>query len=279
VAVTAIQTIGDAPSREAEWRDDQNRSYRQTLRVITDSAADDQYTVVAAVSAVYPLYSAHASDSLALLKTIRPRATEHPRRWEVELEWNTDTEQEIELSPLNRPPTTRYSTEVVSRAVDEDLAGNAVRNSAGEPFEPPAELEVPRLVIQVQHNKESVDAPDIVANYLRRTNSVSWRGFAAGTVLLREFTADEEFEGGVYFFNTNWTFVVEPEGWLLRLLDHGRNYLSAGALVPVVDANGSPRADGGLLDGAGGLLAVGGTPVFREFTVFGEADFNDLALP
>jgi hypothetical protein len=290
MAVVSIATVGGQPSRDGAWTAEQKRTYKETKRVRTNDPLDNQVTVLQAVSNSIPLYGAYPGDVSAQLRSITVRDTEWPMCWEAEVEWSSETlEQANQPSPPpggsgppGKPRTIAWSTETVTEIIDKDFNGNWISNSADEAFETPAEREHIRLIINITKNLATINVPDIANNYLRRTNSSSWSGFAPGEVFFREFSATQQHEQGVSYWATTWVFVQDYRGWRLSLLDAGPNYRDLNdptILRAFTDPDSRQRQNVGLLNGIDGEpLPTGGTPVFLDFTMYGTADFNLLPI-
>src|SRR5262245_3032906 len=167
MAVTGVWRKG-VSSRDGQWSDDRSGAYTLTLGVGPDDPLTGEPLVLAAVAALYPLYSAYPGDALALVKSIKARQEEFPLRWEAEVEWSTLTANEAQQvdDPRTKPAMRSWSVEDFTEAVEYDVNGDAVVNAAGEPFEGGLDLEQSRLVMTVKKNMATVDPADVSANYL-----------------------------------------------------------------------------------------------------------------
>lgn len=288
MAVLSIWRKG-VSSGSGEWNDDRSRSYTWTLGVATSDATDSEPEILAAVAAVYPLYSAYPTDPLALVKSIKAKREEWVLRWEAEVEWSTltlDEAQQVD-DPREKPALVSWSTEQFTEAIEYDINGAYVANTAGDPFEGGLEVERQRLIMTVQKNFSTVSETLISNSYLRRTNSVSYRGFDIGKVLFREWAAQEQYENGIFYYATTYTFAIDERltaagaalNWRVPVLNAGPNYLDAvDNLTPFTDPDGRQRSRDGLLALDGTALPAGNAALFRYFTVYDTADFNTLGL-
>lgn len=279
MAVVRIVELGHG-RRRGEWGYFAQTRHVRKWRVYTDDVEDTSATVLLAFSGSDDGVSfgdPFPDDEDATVTKLTADETDDPQKWEVEAEYTAEPD------PLTLPAEVKESTEKVQKVRERDIDGLLIGSTASEPFEPASEFPRRRLVIEVTKNLPVVEAENISSNYLDRVNLTEFMGYAVGTVLLDEYGADVvQRRGFPDYKRARFKFVIDPEGWLYRPLDQGTYYWVAG--VPptrrmfVEPATGRPLTNPQPLDGAGAALATNGTPVYLEFRVHDNAEFNALGL-
>ena len=276
----AVSQVTELNQRTAT-HDKDKTEYVRTYAVITNSNSDDQTTVLASGS-IPALFALHPNDSGAYVRTRTAteveKLTTGGSAWTVAISYSDSTEDDEE-NPLDEP--TIYNWGQVKRDIvaERDQANNAVVNSAGDPFHNPPAIRQKSLVqLQVTKNFSSFDG-SLAINYVDRVNSAAFSGGAIGTVLCEGVSAQgPNVENDISFYTVTASFLYDPQGWQPRkILDQGFRFLDNGVVKPI-EALGVPVSEPKLLDGQGGVLAVGGNPVFLEFNLYAEANFNSMGF-
>ena len=137
----------------------------------------------------------------------------------------------------------------------------------------------------MKRNEASYDL-DRAWTYQDSINSDNWFGLLPGQAKLCNIAAKRHYENDVFYWETTYEFHVRPllsnfaPGWTLSLLDQGFEYINAnGARQLILDDKGRPVTKAWPLDGNGGKLAVGGSPVYKQWTIYNQLPFADLGLP
>ena len=164
--------------------------------------------------------------------------------------------------------------QVVEEAVTEDLDGNPVVNSAGDPFDTPLIVAVTVQVDNVTANER--EKPD--------TNDI---GKADGRKLLANISYSEaehvNKQTGVrtrYFVNSYEVWTHPYRDWArVKVLDRGYRHkffdAQANEILKIIrDEFGEPINAPALLDGQGFVLGVGGQPHLIQFRVRDEGPLN-----
>jgi len=156
-------------------------------------------------------------------------------------------------SPLAKPY--RYSIGFVTthEAVNYDVDGNLIINSAGDRIAN-ASRDISDIVLTVVRNEATYPWSD-AQTYQNAINADVYCGFAAGKAKIMAINSDSRTDSGTSYYEMRYQIQFRRDGWQQRLADEGEKYLtSGGAWASVKDAVGTERA---LLDGAGGLLPYG----------------------
>ena len=184
-------------------------------------------------------------------------------------------------NPLLRPAKFAWSTARYPVVVERDKDGNLIANSAGKPFDPPITRDDIRPVLTVRKNLPlaMIDANFIQA-YVDSINQSAWFGFLAGTLLLKDFSAEDAHENGVWFWACTFVFEHKSDKWNpIKVLDQGFEEAWPGeGWTTILDLSGRPVTRPALLNGTGQELPEGGDPVFLDFDLGGEVEFGELGL-
>lgn len=292
MAVTAVNETWRG--RAHEINSSGNRSYTRTFDVLTDDRNTAQKEVrdaagVPRVGDVYP-------DDLGATAT-RVSVEQDPGiflLWRVTVEYETVTGNQNQAAededPLNRPAELEWSFAQFTKVADQDIDGNMITNSAGDPFDPPPEIDDSRPVLRIARNEAGFSAATAV-EFMDAVNDDAFFGGQPGQVKVANISAVRQFENGIPFWRVVYEFHFRREGWSLQILDRGYRILVGGVPEPVVEDVKNPG--GGtetfqevrepiLLNGAG--LPKPSTPppspgVYLSFDVYKTKTFAVLGLP
>lgn len=262
------------------------RTYKRVFDVLTDDPRTGGFAVRAALGIVigdpYQLgvdgVDAWAEgDTGAFATSIRAAvSSDDGRTWRAEVDYGP-YDPETTTSPLDEPEEVSWDGVTFEVPVDYDADGTAIVNSAGDPYDPPVIREDDRPVLTIVRNELEFD-PDLSDLYRGSTNSATFFGRAAGTVKMlpiraqRLWSANLQLNNGFYW-RVTYTFHINKDGWKKKLLDQGYQEVVSGNRKKIL-VDGLPVSSPQLLNGSGAKLAVGGTPVYKEFTVHKPRDFS-----
>ena len=288
-----IVSVKEAPDRRSATMDEKGvRKYSRMFRVVTDSPLVDSQTVLNApgLPSLFDSYSTDTGfDSDALLKNGEAREmADNPFLWEVDLHYSsdaTDPTQGVE-EPTDRPALYKWTNEIVRIPAGaftdgEDLNGDKIQNSAGAPFDPPAEMEIAHRVLTITRNEEDFD-PTVEDAYAFTTNEDEFMGYDAGQARMEPIEAEEAFEGAVRFWKKTYVikFKTPPFDWQFRPLDQSLvEPDGSGGLKAIIDKNGSAVSTPVLFDGAGSKIdPLTEDPFYFDFQLYEEKDWSPLNL-
>ena len=287
MAITSIEELWRG--RGADFDDEGNRTYDRVFLVRTDDKTDSPWDVAAAfnnvalISPVIVIGSAYPDDANAYANRMVPdNHSETPFAYEVTIGYSTRTA--LADNPLNDPPKIEWGTEQFQKPAVEDLNGDAIVNSAGDPFDPPASMDDSRRTCRISANVAAV--PAWFLSYADSTNiaAVTIDGFAfsIGQVKVqRTSVGQQETRNGVSFRKIGIDLHLREDGFKLRILDRGFRQIVAGSAndrEQVADDEGISPDQPILLDGAGSKLANpnAANAVFLEFEVYPAKDLTLL---
>lgn len=179
--------------------------------------------------------------------------------------------------PLLRPSVVRYGMAKRTEILIEDKNGVKIKNSANAAFDPPVEIERARLAMYVTQNRALFD-PNVIETYHMAVNSKKWARGEPKTWRCEDINAERAFEEGKFYWKVSFMFVRNRDKWNPRkILDAGAYYLSGTTQMRFADGVGGWLTRG-LLNGGGERLGAASSPVYLDFDVHEELDFNALKL-
>lgn len=314
MAVTVVNETW--ASRRGSFTDDAQREYTREFRAITNNTLDGPLIVKTAVSSLlYDAYlTTNESDLGATARTIEcEQDQDNPFFWKVTVQYASravDPEQFVE-NPLLRPAEWEWGSAQYEEAMERDVDGRLVANTAGDPFDPPPTRPKSYRTLTLTRNEISFD-PVTTHLYENTVNSTTFLGFPPGYVLCKSITSRILYEAAARYFSTTYSFemgvprfaasVASPYAavtdgifnpyapgtltttnvdvlgpWQLQILNTGYRELVGGVLVAIQE-NGQPVSKPALLDTDGTQLAVGGDPVWLVFRKYPSVDFTPLSL-
>lgn len=281
--IVSVNEVWDG--RNGGENDRADRDYVRVFRVETVSALVGSISVRYApgVPRRFDPYEDQAgnADLTALAKEVREQQDpETPWFWTVTVTYSTKlTQPELgDFDPLLRPAELSCGCAKFTRPFWIDTDGKAVLNSAGDYYDPPADVEDERITI-VYSRFELTEPIGVITTYSARINSVEWKGQPPGNVKCT-VAAARVFEKGQLYWKFTYTFEVNDQGWDLKVADRGYRKKVGAERRNITDDLGKPIAAPAQLDGAGGVIAnpTPDTTVFRTHKRYFRADFNDLNL-
>lgn len=293
MAVVTVKEIHNG--RDAEDitnRDSAETRYTRIFRVVTDDAYDDS-TIILGHEDVPKNGDRHDQDELARCRRRVARNESFSKIvWIVTCAYSTALE--LQSNPLNDAARITWATQQYQAPFIKDRDGKAVTNSAGDPFDPPAEKEDSRWAVTVQKNVTSI--PASILAYRNAINStefvVDGIPVASQHGLISSINIGEfQYRNAIAYRSFSFTMQLRDstEGaWVISIADLGLNQIFAIGDETVLErikiADGDDKNEWHTtpqqLDGSG--FAVDNptslTVVFRNFNAYNLLDFNVLPL-
>lgn len=203
-------------------------------------------------------------------------------------EWTVTASYAGVDDPLAEPADVNIVRVPYQKALIKDLKGFPVVNSASDPFEAGVTVDRHRFKLVIQKNVLDFN-PWVWEPYQDSVNKFALAmpklppGIANLTGKLT-FEAERVRRAGNADFY--WRLKAEidvntRDGWKVRLRDCGYHFLNgAGKRAEIImpGGGGGKPSTPQLLDGAGGILGVGGEPVERVFEGYEEKDWGPLGI-
>jgi hypothetical protein len=291
------------------------RTYKRRFQVVLVNAADGPLGAVLSLGIPRigdPYVSGNVADLGARCHDVSPESTDEPRQFFVVASYSSDPKDfgdpnketkgakdpndpkdKDSNNPLQKPAVIEWGegqyTEVVQKATlvqgeadGGDQDNQAVANSAGEPFDPPLEVERSFLTLTITRNQADFD-PQQASGHKNAFNDDDFFGFEAGKVKCKSITARTMFEQGQSFYEVRYFFEIR-ESWDYVFLDAGYWEIVDGKKKEIQLKNGRPVPAPWPLNGAGhamteGDVQAGANLQYRTFRVADKKSFDALNLP
>lgn len=190
------------------------------------------------------------------------------------------------LNPLQEPWDIVWAYENGEKDVDWDLNEKAIRNSAGEKFDPAVKGPDIRPLLRVTRNEATFDE-GVASQYMMAINADTFLGKDPGMVQIKNIGATWKLHPifGVYwtvsyeFWETN-----DPKGFTAYVLDQGFNEkdpANSGKLRRIRIGKKQEEAESPkLLDGNGAYVGDNytGDGVYQKFDVYNSLPFQPLGI-
>lgn len=160
--------------------------------------------------------------------------------------------------------------------------------STGEIFVPAPERDRSHLIMTITRNEDiATPHPALAVTYQDKVNQDSFWGASPGQVKCQSITVQrlvKNYPDGSFLPYLKATYVFHfRDTWDLQLLDQGTWYWYQQSMSSPKKKKKFQTDDNqntqGLLDGNGGALATGGTPVFLTLQLYDRVPFAALNLP
>jgi hypothetical protein len=294
VSLILVEQIGRG-QRRASMTSSYDFEVVDRYRLTTDNDADtpvlwDNDPRLPQVGDPHPQALALDPDTNVLLRRKRYQEQDVQKKWVVECEYNTGApDPSLQAQdPLDEPPDIKYGQERVDVAVQYDLDGNLVVNSAGDPFESGLLLEDALPVVTITDNVRTFGVSD-QTQYLLKCNVLPMWGQPAGAVLCTTYGASRQYRNGVVYWqrSSSWKLmsalqtILTGGNWqFANIVDAGYRQLVGGMRQNITSPGGQQLSRPSLLNGAGAVqTAAMPVLVYRTFTVRTAVDFGGADLP
>ncbi len=159
-------------------------------------------------------------------------------------------------SLLKTPPTYYPDVQQTKEPIDKDSYGNAITNSAGDPFSTNAQDDFASIFYVYERYEAKYDGAKAMA-YSNKLNAdvFDMPGFgrvAKGQAMCKSIRVAEKYNRETKAVLMVYTFEIREDGFDLRILDKGRRAWSSTGIDDIyVGANGKQVSDDVLLNGYG----------------------------
>jgi hypothetical protein len=273
------------------------RRYTSIYQVQTDARTDLAPAVLAAPG--LPQYrNTYPTDGGAFATDIQARPMkfeESLKWWEVTVKYSSKSspnqeDQEQVDDPLLKPVDWSGSFVQFQEAATRDRTGNAIVNTAGDRFDPPAMKDNSMLSIVAVKNYAALDF-NVWSDYADAVNSDVFLGLDPRKVKVRSIEWDERFHGSpTPYYEVRFTFLIKNvdhgDGFVghdFSILNEGfREKIAANAPKMIKDAAGNDIAEPHLLRSDGqkaDLNNLAADTHYVKFRVYKERPFAALGLP
>jgi hypothetical protein len=221
-----------------------------------------------------------SSFGFAVCKSVNAvRREDQALLWDITSEFSSEVDerqsgQDPRTDPEEWVPIYETKFERLQEHATKDQDGDAIANSAGQPFETGI---IRARYIPIweffQLEASSVTDETVIARN-ETVNNATFKGRAEKTLLCTVLSSVIGFYYGSRRRLTRYAIKYNTETWLHKRLDVGTVYLEDGRYVPYLDSEGNVML--GALNGGGGKAAAGDPPAVLEFDMFPAVDFSSF---
>ena len=284
MTVTSVAEIADGrDTSEVSIAGVAEARHTRVFRIVTNNRHDADLDILGA-SGVPKDGDVHPDDPIAFIRARNAVMKHPPFVWEMKCRYSTG--REISNNPLADPAIITWNTEQFQKSFIEDTNGNAVLNSAGDPFDPPHIIDDARWAVSVRKNVSGV--PPAILSYREAINSNAFT-IQSIPVGIRRAKISSIHIGEVQYRNSNpflvFSYILQlkdstEDDWRPRLLDQGLYEIDGVDRKPILDKDKEPVTTPKQLDGAGAAVADPTilTAVFGTFPGNRELNFNVLPM-
>lgn len=255
------------------------RTYTRAFTLVSTSQSEGPYTVGSHPD-LPQIGDQHDEDSQAYCFEVSIAQKSAWKVWTYTAQYSTD--KELNRNPLYDPAVITWDGENFEEVAFQDRNGDAILNSAGDPFENLMRERSRRIATVV---KNVLGVPSWVIEQENAVNSAAFvlDGYviAAGLAMLAQPSISEWKKRNTYDFRTiTFQIKLNRDGWSLKPLDAGFSYIAGGQKRRAVNPDGTDPTTPICLNGSGGMLSnpTPATAVFGSFNVYPSFDFNLLPL-
>lgn len=300
MAITSVIPI--AGGRRPTINERGVRTYSRRYRVLSSILGENEIAVLLATG-IPRLFDSDPNDPGAYVRDISAEEDEaNGFRWIVTVEYSSQAREAPgaeavnpatgQRNPLAEPAIVEWDDVEIRVPVTTDLEGVAIVNAAGQPFDPPPEVEEGITVCRIIRNEAGFD-PDVIDDYKLTVSLHPFFGRLGRQCLMRKITARQQNGEGFRYDQVTYEIHIaklkddpsSPDGknhpWQLKLLNAGLCEKVSGKLKPIRDKDGTPINQPAPLNTNGTAIANLDTtpPNYKDFTVKGTVNWRPLQLP
>lgn len=257
------------------------RSYVRAFRLVTTDQSDGPY-LVGSHPDLPIIGETHPEDSGAWCTDITIENTDPWKGWTATYQYST--ERELSTDPTNDPAIITVNTEQFQKVAETDVSGQAICNSAGDPFDPPYMMDDSRRVISISKNMSG--HPSWILSYADVVNndSFSVKGvtYSIGQGKVQRVSIGEtQTRNGVPFVVVTLEIHLQRDGWILRPLDAGFREKSGGGMINILNSIDFERPSAPVpLNGFGLAQSnpTAATAIYGASTIYTTGPFSALPL-
>ena len=252
-----------------------DETYHHLVRA--DSPTADRLAILATTGVPIPGITV-SSGGISLCRSVDAvRRPDQVLYWDITSEFSSDVDdrqssQDPRTDPTTWKPVYETKFERLQEIVTEDADGDAVANSAGQPFETGI---VRNRFIPIwecfQFEAASVTDEIVIARN-EVVNSIIFKGRAEKTLLCTVMSSVIGYYYGASRRLTRYSLRYNTATWQQKRLDVGTVYLEDNVHKPYMDNSGNVILGG--LDGLGAKVTPGTEPSVLNFDLYTAVDFS-----
>jgi len=260
------------------------RTYTIVKQFTAETQADANEYLVGSHPSVTPIGRGHDTDPYAYCINISvdgPDAQDGFANWTVTEEY--DSVYELAENPVFEPAQIEWDGEKFEEVAVYDNTGDAIINSAGDPYEN-VMRERTRRVVSIRKNVSSVPTWIITAEDAVNSSAFTVDGITVPTGMAKlgaPKLGAWQIRNGIRYREMSMQMTLNKDGWNLQPMEVGFRYRNgSGDLVKAVSDDGTDPTNPVCLKADGTLLAnpTPSTVVYGDWDVYPEFNFNTLPL-
>lgn len=212
------------------------------------------------------------------------RRVDNPLYWDVTADFSSEVEESsgdpgtggTVPTPEAWVPVYETKFERIQEVVTKDQSGDAVANSAGQPFETGLTITRHIPIWEFYQFEPATLTDEQVIARSETVNSATFKGRAAKTLLCIVLSSVVGFFYGQRRRLTQYQLKYNEKDWQHKRLDVGTQWKDGTTLKDFTSSDGSIML--GSLDGSGGKQAAGTAPAVLTFDIYKTSDFSFLRI-
>lgn len=203
--------------------------------------------------------------------------------WTVTADFDSSIDH---IDPTELPPEVSWTSEIFEEVLRKDLNGRPIQTVPGEPLILTGRKAMP--VLTISRTENAPFDPSIILNYTNTINSNGFWGAPAKSALLESIQAkykQVEMTNGDKKWFVDVTYVIKfkkipnvSEPWKASVLHHGTKYYQNAEDEAQAWEDGRGNNGSYNLDNNGFLLADGADPVYLDFDIYEQKNFDTLKI-
>lgn len=216
------------------WDKDNNRTCQRSYRMYYDVGDTDAYVAAnlpagIAPRSTDPSYAGYIVVGLTVSE-VGPCSAPNgapARQWNADVSYGPWTAllEAADGNPVNKPATIRTTSERTKKLLTEDQDGDAVLNTAGDPFVPAIEIDTVANTLVISRNEQAIDLSrnDPKAGWVDTINDAAYGPYPARTLKVCPVVYGQEYHQtcGVYYpaqyhlevNGDTWDVIVDSMGY------------------------------------------------------------------
>lgn len=204
-------------------------------------------------------------------------------KWTITAEYSSEID---DIDPTELPPEVSWTSEIFEEVLRKDLNGKPIQTVPGEPLILTGRKAMP--VLTISRTENAPFNPSIILNYTNTINSGAFWGAAAKSALLESIQAKYkqiELTNGNKKWFVDTTYVIKfkkipnvDEPWKASVLHHGSKYFQNAEDEAQAWEDGRGNNGTYNLDRNGFLLADNADPVYLDFDIYEQRNFDALKI-
>lgn len=273
-----VTYLGEDPAGRRAQNNLGIRTYTRVFKYETSDQSEDAWDVGSHPNA--PVIGERFHDAWCVSSS--PENSDPWKGWKITAEYSSA--RELATDPTADPAIVTLDTEQFQKPAVFDASGDAVANSAGDPYDPPNMMDDSRRIFTVTKNMSSVPSWVITSQDAVNSDVFTLGGLSIGIGLAkvqRVSVGEPQSRNGVQFVVLTMQIHVQKNGWLLEPLDAGFREIDGTTRKNIKnDGDSEYPAAPVPLDGSGGVLAnpTLATAVYGSHQVYSTLAFSTLPL-